>query len=178
MNWKYPVSKCFIVVSFLAFSVVAEEIKEPAVLPPEDRELFANLVNHVDGFQCTDTLYAAHIGSNHTGTFFLITCRSITEGTYHQYLINNNRNSVLVSQLNWIEALYGEGKWLTTIYSDKNNLTNYLHLGIYPTLHECRNSAKGFLQKNGWAVKGTYECGLNCNKDADLDIFVCKETRQ
>ena len=69
-------------------------------------------------------------------------------------------------------------KWLTIVYPDRNNLMEYHQLERYVLLDTCRTAANHALQVNGWEETGAFECGLNCKKDKNIDLWLCEETRQ
>ena len=72
-----------------------------------------------------------------------------------------------------------DDSWLTTVYPDKENLSEYHNLGPYLSLETCRQAAAHNLQINGWEETGTYECGLNCKLDVYTEkTFICEDTTQ
>jgi len=65
-------------------------------------------------------------------------------------------------------------EWTGFVYPDRNNLTQHIEIGTFKKLEECRNVAILTMQNNGWATKGDFECGLNCN--SSTMPMICKET--
>lgn len=66
--------------------------------------------------------------------------------------------------------------WSGTVYPNKNDLTNYLHLGSFQTLEECGAASIIILDKLNSLKRGDYECGRNCQKYKNTDSLVCEET--
>jgi hypothetical protein len=69
----------------------------------------------------------------------------------------------------------GEDEWSGHIYPDKNNLTEYEYLGIYPSLAECRAGALAKISLLPDPTQADYECGLNC-EPSDYGVLVCEKT--
>ena len=65
-------------------------------------------------------------------------------------------------------------EWTGFVYPDRNNLTQHIEIGTFRKLEECRNAAILTMRNNGWATKGDFEFGLNCN--SSTMPMICKET--
>lgn len=73
--------------------------------------------------------------------------------------------------------LYGcADNWQATVYPNKGDLTNYKHLGKFPSLGECRDASIGYLKDIHALNSGDYECGKNCKYKDEYDMYVCEET--
>lgn len=75
--------------------------------------------------------------------------------------------------------------WLATAYPSSSDLTEWVHLGRYETLDDCRYAARSYLSNIGRSTEGTYECGLNCETFAErydstspdaYEMHICEET--
>ena len=52
--------------------------------------------------------------------------------------------------------------WQGFVYPNKSNLANYLYIGNYKSLEECRESARWNISNQRLTATADYECGLNC----------------
>ena len=66
--------------------------------------------------------------------------------------------------------------WQATVYPNKEDLTNYKHLGKFSSLEECRDACLGYLEGINALNRGDYECGKNCKYKSESDLYMCEET--
>jgi hypothetical protein len=70
-------------------------------------------------------------------------------------------------------------RWEGFVYPNANNLSNSLNIGEFPSLDACRNAATDRLAAIGALYSGDYECGLNCEANAELgNIKICEKTER
>lgn len=67
-------------------------------------------------------------------------------------------------------------EWEGFIYPNKNNLNNYQSIGVFSSLESCSDAAYGRLYQLNAVKRGTYECGLNCEYNADMGLKICERT--
>jgi hypothetical protein len=70
--------------------------------------------------------------------------------------------------------VFGPNRWEGYVYSDKNNLKDYIYVGEYQSLEACRDAATATLEEIKASIRDDYECGKNCRTEAGLRI--CEET--
>jgi hypothetical protein len=74
--------------------------------------------------------------------------------------------------------------WKGWVYPNGAVLTDDIPIGAYPSLEECRKSARTILDRlntyeDGEKVQGDYECGFKCNADGGLGgLNVCEKTER
>ena len=76
-----------------------------------------------------------------------------------------------------LNYLFFTDEWLGHVYPNSDNLLSDINIGIYESLESCREAAIERLERGGWLNTGVYECGLNCDFDGELGIYICEETR-
>ncbi len=67
--------------------------------------------------------------------------------------------------------------WSGHVYPFKNNLAYDVPIGIFTSLRDCRVAAQHMIRLFEWE-DSTYECGMNCRWDEELEINICKKTLQ
>lgn len=67
-------------------------------------------------------------------------------------------------------------RWLATVYPDAGNLIVYENAGEYADFETCRAAALARLRALGAESSGSYECGLNCERDETVDAWICEST--
>lgn len=83
----------------------------------------------------------------------------------------------LIALLGWALGWWGkEDKWTAYVYAT-SELQTYYTLGPFETFEACQESAISALRGTGRANVGTYECGLNCRRESNMNIDICEETR-
>lgn len=74
-----------------------------------------------------------------------------------------------------VTALCGcSDTWEGYAYPNKNDLTQHISLGEFPSLEACRVAALDTLRRVSTERKGDYECARDC-KDK-IGLRVCEET--
>lgn len=68
-----------------------------------------------------------------------------------------------------------QDSWRAIIYPNKNDLTKDIRLAEFKSLEECRSAASSYISANNF-TNADYECGLNCEFNKDMDLYICKET--
>ena len=76
-----------------------------------------------------------------------------------------------------LQYLFFPDEWLGHVYPNSNNLLYDINIGTYESLESCRDAAIERLERGDWLNTGEYECGLNCEFDGELGIYICEETR-
>jgi hypothetical protein len=77
-----------------------------------------------------------------------------------------------------------EAQWQGWVYPNKFDLTDDIPIGAYPSLVDCRKSARNILEraalyKDGERVPGDYECGFDCELESGAGgLNVCKKTER
>ena len=87
--------------------------------------------------------------------------------------------AIVVGGLWWYFSAEDE-RWTATVYRNYEVLGRGQDVGVFPSLHECRDAALGTLRAMGW-TKGTYECGLNCRSVVAASgdsLLLCDESSQ
>lgn len=62
-------------------------------------------------------------------------------------------------------------QWTGFVYPDQTNMRDYIEIGNFISLEECRDKSLDRLIDN---YQGTYECGLNCEFNPQMQINVCE----
>ena len=75
-----------------------------------------------------------------------------------------------------LKYLFFSDEWLGHVYPNSDNLLYDINIGKYESLESCRDAAIERLKRGGWLITGDYECGLNCEFDGELGIYICEET--
>lgn len=73
--------------------------------------------------------------------------------------------------------IFFNNNWIGFYYPDENNLSQNIQSPAYKTIEECRNwvdSQVSIYNPSGYGYD--YECGKNCKKDNNSDLYICKET--
>ncbi len=84
---------------------------------------------------------------------------------------------VIAALIGWALGWWGKkDQWTAYVY-ETSNLDAYYQLGPFETFEACQESAISALRGTGRAGVGTYECGLNCRRDPNIDLNICEETR-
>ena len=74
--------------------------------------------------------------------------------------------------------------WQGWIYPNKNDLTDDIAIGRFPTLEQCRSSATSLLKRqstlaDGEKIQGDYECGYKCKPaGGDNGLNICDKTER
>jgi len=68
-------------------------------------------------------------------------------------------------------------QWDAVIYPDENDLTTYEEVKGFRSFEYCRDASLYILKQKNPQGGGTFECGYMCRYDTDMEINVCKETR-
>ena len=68
-------------------------------------------------------------------------------------------------------------RWEGWVYPDRTDLADYVRLGEFKSLQDCRSAARTKLHMLRATDDGDYECGLNCDDGSKYGgVKVCKET--
>lgn len=63
------------------------------------------------------------------------------------------------------------------IYPDQNDLTTFDEVKGFRAFEYCRDATQYILKQKNPGGGGIFECGYMCRYDPDMEIKVCKETR-
>jgi hypothetical protein len=63
------------------------------------------------------------------------------------------------------------------VYPNENDLTVFEQLPGFRTFEQCRAAADYVLKLKNPHGGGTFECGYMCRYDPEMQLNVCKETR-
>lgn len=95
-----------------------------------------------------------------------------THWGWHLFFASNDSISWLGRYNNFSE----NGSWEAIVYPRKSDLKDWLLLGEFGTLTDCREASKAYLTKIGSVKTGDYECALECKIDEYGRL--CKATQQ
>lgn len=76
-----------------------------------------------------------------------------------------------------------QDRWTAFVYPPGATTQDVRHAahGDYDTFEHCKAAAIAALRDHTPAASppsaGSYECGLSCRYDSDVDMYVCNETR-
>lgn len=68
-------------------------------------------------------------------------------------------------------------EWTAFVYPNANDLSSHQEFGPFSSFPDCQVAAINNLRGRGLATKGDYECGLNCEYNAEWRTRICEETR-
>ena len=80
-----------------------------------------------------------------------------------------NKSIAAIALVFFVAGCWGD-EWTGFAYPNKNDLTNHIEVGTFPSLQECRATALAAIIP----TLGDYECGLNCGDGAFPRI--CEKT--
>lgn len=67
--------------------------------------------------------------------------------------------------------------WQGFYYPNAENLTRSINSPTFKTVDECRDWVDEMVYKYNPSGYGyDYECGKNCKKKSDIDMYLCEET--
>ena len=77
-----------------------------------------------------------------------------------------------------------QAPWQGWVYPNKDDLTDDIPIGRFPTLEQCRQSATTVLERqnlfqDGEKIQGDYECGYKCKPEGGgSGLNICEKTER
>lgn len=76
-----------------------------------------------------------------------------------------------------LPGCFFDDEWTAFVYPNAHDLSVHQEFGPFSSFEDCQIAAINNLRGRGLAMKGDYECGLNCTYNPEWRTRICEETR-
>lgn len=79
--------------------------------------------------------------------------------------------------LSLLSGCFFDEEWTAFVYPNAQDLSEHQEFGPFSSFEDCQIAAIHNLRSRGLAMKGDYECGLNCEYKQEWQTSICEETK-